>query len=102
VSSLDHNLRQVSTDLTSIEQAFALVGGLAVSARAEPRLTRDADLAVTATSDSAAEQTVQQLVQRGYLVVATIEHDVTGRLATVRLSRDDDDGRVVTDLLFAS
>ena len=38
-------LRRIQAELTSARVSFALVGGLAVSARTEPRFTRDADLA---------------------------------------------------------
>lgn len=40
---------------------FALVGGLAVSARTEPRFTRDADLAVALASDAEAEALIREL-----------------------------------------
>jgi hypothetical protein len=39
----------------------ALVGGLAVSARTEPRFTRDADLAVAVASDAEAESLIRAL-----------------------------------------
>jgi hypothetical protein len=80
-----------------------LVGGLAVSARAEPRFTRDLDLAVAAVDDSAAEGLVHRLLQTGYQVLATVEQDFTHRLATARLlpPGETSDG-IVADLLFAS
>jgi len=82
---------------------FALVGGLAVSARAEPRFTRDADLAVSVASDQDAERLVRALMGRGFGVVAQIEQKYTGRLATVRLSPPDASvSGLVIDLLFAS
>ena len=82
---------------------FALVGGLAVSVRAEPRFTRDADIAVAVTDDVAAEATVRGLVLAGFRIVASVEHEATVRLATVRLAAPSvtEDGPVV-DLLFAS
>jgi len=43
VTSLEEALRQIHTHLTDVHVPFALVGGLAVSARTEPRFTRDAD-----------------------------------------------------------
>lgn len=48
-------LRQIVTDLGTLGRRFALVGGLAVSVRTEPRLTRDADLAVLVADDRDAE-----------------------------------------------
>lgn len=99
--SLADVLRSVVADLQALGARCALVGGLAVSARAEPRLTRDIDLAVAVEDDAAAEALVRALGRRGYRVEALIEHARTGRLATVRLvpTRAPD---IVVDLLFAS
>lgn len=91
-------VRQVLDDLR--EERLALVGGLAVSARAEPRFTRDVDLAVAVGGDSEAERLVRGLVTRGYLISAQVEQDETGRLATVRTVPPG--GSVLCDLLFAS
>jgi hypothetical protein len=73
-----------------------------VSARAEPRLTRDADLAVAVRDDRDAEALVLDLRSVGYEVAASVEQETTGRLATVRLVPRDHEDRLVTDLLFAS
>ena len=51
MSPLEAALRQISTDLTDAGVRLALIGGLAVSVRTEPRFTRDADLAVALPSD---------------------------------------------------
>jgi hypothetical protein len=81
--------------------SFAVVGGLAVSVRAEPRLTRDADLAVSVADDAEAEAAVRWMVDSGYRPGAVLEQEITGRLVAVRLEhRDRPD--VVVDLLFAS
>ena len=93
-------LRRVCAELTAAGVRYALVGGLAVSARAEPRLTRDVDLAIAAAGDDAAEAIVRALASRGYEVATVLEHTGTGRLATVRLRAPDD--RILVDLLFAS
>ena len=98
---LEAQLRRISTELRSLGCAFALVGGLAVSARAEPRLTRDADFAVSVLDDGQAEEIVLALLQRGYFAAAAVEQEATGRLATVRLG-DGSGAGVVVDLLFAS
>jgi hypothetical protein len=90
-------------DLGGLGRLFALVGGLAVSARSEPRLTRDADLAVLVADDPDAESLVRDLQARGWRVVTAIEQSVAGRLATVRLAVAGEDVRgAVVDLLFAS
>lgn len=90
-------------DLVAMDAPACLVGGLAVSARVEPRFTRDVDLAVAVADDAAAERLVHALVGRGYRVGATVEQTAAGRLATARLvpPGEEPGGRVV-DLLFAS
>lgn len=83
--------------------AWALIGGLAVSVRAEPRFTRDVDLAVAVEGDAEAERLVGDLRGGGYEILETVEQETTGRLATARLlPPDGDPGGVVIDLLFAS
>lgn len=83
--------------------SVAVVGGLAVSARTEPRFTRDADVCVSVDDDDEAESLVHSLQADGYRVLALVEQQVAARIATVRLAspRAVDEG-VVLDLLFAS
>jgi predicted nucleotidyltransferase len=96
-------LRQAATDLNRRNLKWALVGGFAVSARAEPRFTRDVDIAVAVANDESAEMLVRSLLPDGYTVLASIEQDATSRLATVRLARSiTEDEEIVVDLLFAS
>lgn len=75
-----------------------------MSARAEPRFTRDVDVAVATPDDEAAEHVVRTLMSEGYGFVASVEHDTAGRLATIRLSteRDAPEQTVIVDILFAS
>ena len=75
-----------------------------MSVRTEPRLTRDADLAVAVADDRDAEALVRALQGRGgWRVVTAIEQDAAGRLATVRLAPAGDPAPgTVVDLLFAS
>ena len=98
---LEATLRRIVVDLAAIGADHALVGGLAVSVRTEPRFTRDVDLAVAVADDTTAESIIGALLQRGYRSVAMVEHAVTGRLATARLTSPLSDGTVV-DLLLAS
>lgn len=82
---------------------FALVGGIAVSARTEPRFTRDLDLAVAVRGDSEAEALVGRMTASGFQVGSIIEQDAAGRLATVRMVGPAQPAHgVVVDLLFAS
>lgn len=93
---ISDRLQRESTD-------FALVGGLAVSARTEPRFTRDIDLAVATMTDADAEDLIRVLMRDGWAVDAISEQEAVDRLATVRLQPPDDvDTAAVVDLLFAS
>ena len=100
--SLEAELRQIEGYLREAGASFALVGGLAVSVRTEPRFTRDADLAVAVTSDAQAETLIATLRALGYRIDAVVEQDAVGRLATVRLERSIEMDAPVIDLLFAS
>ncbi len=102
MTALESVLRRIHRDLTDARVSFALVGGLAVSARTEPRFTRDADLAVALPGDAEAEALIHDLRNRGYQVHALVEQDAVGRLATVRLSESALPEAPVIDLLFAS
>jgi predicted nucleotidyltransferase len=102
VISLEAALRRIHTDLTDAQVLFALVGGLAVSARTEPRFTRDADLAVAVADDAEAEALIHTLRAREYGIEALVEQEAVGRLATVRLIPAGKVQAPVIDLLFAS
>lgn len=103
MTRLERILRQVSRDLESQGLDWAVVGGLAVSVRTEPRFTRDADLAVAVRDDVQAETVTRTFLQRGYRLLASVEQQAVNRLATVRLlpPGESQEG-VVVDLLFAS
>jgi predicted nucleotidyltransferase len=102
VTALETALRRMCADLADNHISFALVGGLAVSARTEPRFTRDADIAVVVASDAEAEHLVRNLRALGYRIEALVEQEAVGRLATVRLARLPEPTGPVVDLLFAS
>jgi hypothetical protein len=58
---------------------------------------------VSVPGDGAAEALLQALVKASYVVVSTVEHDATRRLATARLLPPGEPQQgVVVDLLFAS
>lgn len=92
---------RIAADLSACCTRFAIVGSHAVSARTEPRFTRGLDLAVAVADDREAEVLVGALSMRGYRVVALIEQEATGRLATVRFEHASAPG-VAIDLLFAT
>jgi hypothetical protein len=103
LSRLESVLRQAASDLDDLDRRWALVGALAVSVRAEPRFTRDIDLAIAVTDDGDAERLVHDLQTRRYRVHAIVEQEATGRLATARfVPAGEDEGGVVLDALFAS
>lgn len=100
---LERTLAQLAKDLREFELPWALVGGLAVSIRAEPRTTRDLDVAIAAGSDREAEQIVSRFTARGYAIATILEQEAVDRLATVRLLTPcDEPGEIVADLLFFS
>lgn len=102
MNALEAALRRIATDLDLHHRRWALVGGFAVSARAEPRFTRDIDAAVMVDNDADSEELVRSLLGSRYRLLASVEQDETGRLATVRLACPVGDENVVVDLLFAS
>jgi Nucleotidyl transferase AbiEii toxin, Type IV TA system len=102
-NAIEAALRRVVAELDSVPARWALVGGFAVSARSEPRFTRDIDVCVTVADDSGAERVVAALAAHGYRVHTLVEQDAVGRLATVRMSTAHGAAAgVVIDLLFAS
>lgn len=94
--------RRLQVDLRALKVRWALVGGLAVSARAEPRTTRDIDVAIAVAGDPQAEDLIHRLRARGYLDEVVMEHRDVGRLSTVRLTRRGGKDDIFFDLLFAS
>jgi predicted nucleotidyltransferase len=102
VTPLEVALREIHVHLSRAGVRCALVGGLAVSVRTEPRFTRDADLAVAVASDAEAESLIRALHAENYGVEAGVEQDAVGRLATVRLRPSIESEPPVIDLLFAS
>lgn len=98
---IEATLRRITGDLGDTGHPWALMGGFAVSARAEPRFTRDVDVAVGVLDDSAAEELIHSLMSKGYRILASVEQDSAERLATVRLTLPESGG-VSVDILFAS
>ncbi len=104
MSALGDALSSVATILGAADRNWALIGALAVSARTEPRFTRDVDAAVAVADDADAEAVVRRFFAQGYSVFSIVEQDAVKRLATARLSRQPSSGdaSVIVDLLFAS
>src|SRR5678816_1195341 len=96
--TIEEALSVAVASLRKRNRQFALVGGLAVSVRAEVRFTRDVDLAVAVADDKDAEALVRDLRTDAFTVAASVAHDIKKRLSTVRLVVRG----VKVDLLFAS
>ncbi len=92
-------LRDLVEFLVAEKVDYAVVGGLASSVRGEVRFTRDIDVAVSVSGDDQAERYLFQLRARGFAMVATVEQEATGRLATARTRHPDG---VVCDFIFAT
>jgi hypothetical protein len=94
---------QIAEHLDALGRRGAVIGGIAVSARCEPRFTRDLDIAVEVADDADAERLLFALQNGGYRVQTVLENTARHRLATVRLESLDPRARgIVVDLLFAS
>lgn len=103
MNRLQRALLKLQADLRQLGLRWALIGGLAVSLRSEPRTTRDLDLVVTVTGNREALSVVRDFMSRGYRVDAIREHLELDRLVSVALVAEDPEIRgVVVDLMFAS
>jgi hypothetical protein len=106
LSVLEQQLQQSADDLVDLGARFALVGGLAVGTRVEPRFTRDIDLAVAVDIDSQAEDLAFHLRQRNYRLMAEVDQVARSRLGTLRFAAPSGVGQkarpIILDLLFAS
>ena len=72
LSRVQSALGRVCADLKRLRCEHALVGGLAVAVRTEPRFTRDADVAVSVADDGEAEALIRELHAVGYRVALKI------------------------------
>ena len=90
---------QVLSALRQENVKGCIVGGLAVSARCDPRFTRDVDIAVVVDTDEHAEALMHALASHGLQMAGLVEQEAIGRLAMVRLSTEDG---LSVDLLIAS
>ena len=64
MASVESALRKAVADLNAIRARWALVGGLAVSARTIPRFTKDLDFAVAVADDGEAGRPSSDTVAR--------------------------------------
>lgn len=92
----------LAADLDSLRWRWCLVGGLAVSARTEPRTTRDVDVAVAVKGDPEAEELVTRLRNLGYALDVVLEHKDRDRLLAARLKMPGRYRSARADVMFAS
>ncbi|MFN0279547.1 MAG: nucleotidyl transferase AbiEii/AbiGii toxin family protein [Pyrinomonadaceae bacterium] len=101
LEELELHSRRAIELLTNLGVRFAVVGGIAVSFQAIERLTKDLDLAVAVEDDSGAQAIVHSFSQLGYLIDDIFEHELTKRMATVRMISPGENPMYV-DFLFAT
>ncbi len=102
MNRLQRALIRLAADLRRLDVRWALIGGLAVSARAEPRTTKDVDLAVAVEGNPELESLVRDLLARGYRISSPPhEHLDLDRIASVHLQAPGTGG-VIVDLLAAT
>ena len=78
MNQLEAALRRITEELGHSGRRWALVGGLAVGARAEPRTTRDVDVAVSVVDDVDAEAFIHALQSRGFSRIVEARARVIG------------------------
>ncbi len=102
IGPVEGALIQLASHLEALKLRWALIGGLAVSALAEPRTTGDVDVVLSVAEDQEAERATLDLQARGYQIHSVLEH-TAGRISTVRLLAPGT-GRpgILVDLLFSS
>lgn len=97
--SIFDGLRSIAAALVELKRPFAIVGGMAVAVRGEPRFTGDIDVAVAVSTDVEMEALVFELTARGYRTIALVEHEARSRLSTARLAAP---GGLIVDLIAAT
>lgn len=102
VTRLAAVLERVARLLGQRGKRFALVGGLAVSVRAEPRFTRDIDLAVAVDADADAEALVRDLAHAGLKAITLVEPDVQKRRDDQRRPQDTVDLHALLEVADAT
>ncbi|MGH3930337.1 MAG: nucleotidyl transferase AbiEii/AbiGii toxin family protein, partial [Pseudonocardiaceae bacterium] len=85
MTGLGSALLKTVAELTRLGMHCALIGGLAVSVRTEPRFTRDIDLAVAVRDDADAERLVNSLANAGFRIDTVVgNHSAGTRRGAVR------------------
>lgn len=93
-------LQAARDDLNAVGAQWALIGGWAIAAHAQPRTTEDIDFAVVADGTAEEDRIVFALRAFGYEAGQVFLHDYRHRAATVRLI--DVRRAIKLDLLFGN
>lgn len=105
MNKLERAFRELEVDLRQLNLRWALIGGLAVSLRAEPRTTQDLDVSVAVEDDREVDRVVFNLRNQGYDLLddELFKPQDRDRIEFVRLvaSREATRG-VIVDLMFAA
>ncbi|HVS00280.1 MAG TPA: nucleotidyl transferase AbiEii/AbiGii toxin family protein [Thermoanaerobaculia bacterium] len=103
---LSEALIRVETDLRAFGVRWALIGGLAVAVRAQPRQTWDVDVVLAFSEEAEVDRVVRNLRGRGYRDHPTepmLQDRRTKRVIGVRLLvPSESQSELIVDLLFAS
>jgi len=106
VIRLSEALIRVETDLRAFGVRWALIGGLAVAVRAQPRQTWDVDVVLAFSEEAEVDRVVRNLRGRGYRDHPTepmLQDRRTKRVIGVRLLvPSESQSELIVDLLFAS
>jgi hypothetical protein len=102
IDILKQNLLLVCKSIEAQAVRYCIVGGFAVSYRAEPRLTRDIDLTLSLATDVEVENLTRNITQTGLVAETVLENSTLGVISTVRLINPNQPKKIYTDLLFRS
>ncbi|MGB0766350.1 MAG: nucleotidyl transferase AbiEii/AbiGii toxin family protein [Phycisphaeraceae bacterium] len=106
--ALEALVRRLARGFEEAKADFALVGGVAIGVRLDPRFTRDVDFAVAVADDEQAEAVLAYFIRYGFMPQTELTHAQTDRLHTMRLATprlpeaDPQEAQPIADLLFAT
>lgn len=99
MTRLQEALLRLEADLRALGVRWALVGGMAVSFRARPRVTLDVDVAIPITAEADQDNLVRELRGRGYQGPFTLPRNQPVRFVRLLAPNRRTEG-VFVDLLF--
>lgn len=79
-------LKKLINDLTELNLKWALIGGLAYSVYADPRTTKDIDIALLVSEREELEEIISKLLTLGYKKKELLMHANPTKLLGIRVS----------------